>query len=371
MSLTTLASQAFKLWWLQAILMIAEVGFASFLALLFFRESVPLYHLFFAQAAGALFVTIYLVMRRVFFSRGDIRLGFLLSMVGFSFLFLPFSIGVYYAYMIFSYVSIMTFFTPYNILFFERTPKERRLRDMTMYFAIFVVVGIVAPLVGAELFEWLGLKPFLSIAIACYGLGFFLAGFVKKERYPFSIPALFSCLKRVRTITLLDGMISKIFGIIPLYALLYITSTRDFGAFLSIISLVALFFSFRIAKQSDATQNRVRFLYPLSVMMGCLVVLFGFVNSFWPFFVITLFFKGLDVILAPIRSNIMQDAVPHAPVNWVAREVFLNIGRSIVMAIMGCGFLFGVEQTVFLFLGILPILFPLLVFRKKVYAPAY
>lgn len=137
MSLTTLASQAFKLWWLQAILMIAEAGFASFLALLFFRESVPLYHLFFAQAAGALFVTVYLV------------------------------------------------------------------------------------------------------------------------------------------------------------------------------------------------------------------------------------------ILAPIRSNIMQDAVPHAPVNWVAREVFLNIGRSIVMAIMGCGFLFGVEQTVFLFLGMLPILFPLFVFRKKVYAPAY
>lgn len=371
MSLTTLTSQSFKLWWLQAILMIAEIGFASLLALLFFRESVPLYHLFFAQAAGALFVTIYLIMRRVFFSRGDIRLGFLLSMVGFSFLFLPFSIGVYYVYMIFSYVSIMTFFTPYNILFFERTPKERRLRDMTMYFAIFVVVGIVAPIMGAELFERLGLKPFLAIAIMCYGLGFLLAGFVKKERYPFSFQELFSCLKRVRTITTLDGMIGKIFAVIPLYALLYITSARDFGAFLSVMSLVALFFSFRIAKQSDASQNRVQFLYPLSIIMGCLVMLLGFTNSFWPFFLITLFVKGLDVILAPIRSNIMQDAVPHAPVNWVAREVFLNIGRAAVMGFVGCSFLFGLERISFFLLGILPILFPLLVFRKKVYAPAH
>lgn len=362
----------FRLWWLQIIVTFIHNGFAALLLLIFFRASVTLQQLFFAEFLGSAVVTVYLLFRHTFFSRFDIRFGFFLLILSFLLLFLPFSAGIFYAYMIFTTIATMTFFVPYNILFFEQTKRENHLRDMTFYYSIFVFLGIVSPLFGAYLFRFAGVAWFAIFAIAALSIGFLLSGRVEKMTCSYMPFQALTRLRRVRTITMLDGMLGKIIGVvIPIYSLLYLSDERDYGAFLSLMSLVAVFFSFQIAKKSDKSKNRIVFLYPLSFLAAFVVMSFFAIDSFLPFLIAALLLKGLEVLLAPIRSNVMQDAIEPSPINWVSREVFLNAGRAIVLGIVSLALFLNVEREVFIFLGLLHLAVPCIVHIKKIYARAH
>ena len=142
----------------------------------------------------------------------------------------------------------------------------------------------------------------------------------------------------------------------------------DFGKFLSVMSLVALFFAFRLAKKSDKKQNRTMFIWPLSIATGLVAMCFYFVTTFPVFLILALLLKALTILVEPIRSNIILDKTEKKPIDWISREVFLNIGRMFLVGVVALMLFFKLDKEIFIFLGLVHILFPFVVYYKKVYA---
>jgi len=358
----------FRVYWLQAILVFAHAGFGILLYIVFFGEHVSLFQLLLAEFAASTAVMIYLIFRRVFFSRFDMRLGFVLYGLGLTLFFLPFSAPLFFAYIIFRSVGIMTFYTPYNILYFNQTQKGKSLQDMTWYWGVGIVAGVVAPLLGGFMLNQFPFGVFLSVAIAILFVGFLFVGKAKEEVYSYTIKEGLTHLKSLRTIVTLDGALHKVMMVvIPVYGLLYLTNEVDYSVFLSLVAVIALLFSFRMAKLSDKLKKRRVFIWPLSIATGIVTGLFFFVDSFWTFLILALLLKALSVMVEPIRSNIIQDKKKKSHLNWISREIYLNIGRAMLLGIVTLMIYFGLQQEIFILLALLHIIFPILVSIKKIY----
>ena len=368
--MTSFLKQFYKIWRLQALLVFIQAGFAGLLYLLFFRENITLVQLFFGEFIASTVVSIYMLFRFAFFSRRDIQLGFVFVIVAFSLLLLPFTPTLFYIYTTLSGLATMTFFTPYNIALFRERRKRQSVQDMTWYWGISIIVSIVGPVLGAYILTGLGLYWFIGITIIIAALGIFFAQSMKPETYRYSPREAWNHLRGLRTIIIIDGGLHRIMRIVPLFGLLYISTELDYGGFLSLMSLVAFVVALQMAKFSDKTHKRTELIWPLSIAAGLATALFGFVDSIGGFIILAVILKGLSVMVEPLRGHVMLDADKNDPNSWISRELFLNVGRMIVMGIAAAFMFAGKGSEMFAVLGFVHILFPVVLYLKRIYGTA-
>lgn len=359
----------FQVWWLQAVYGVVGTGFVALLYAYFVKSKLNFGYIILAEALGYGGATLFILLKKQFAVPFDLRLGFALILISLFSLFLPFSpLLVLLIYTIIRISGVIMFFVPYNILFFRSTDQNKRLRKMTIMWAIGSVVGIIAPIIGGFIFSRLGIGVFVGVAVAILFFALFLTLFIKKEVHAYTFKDVMTQLKGVRTTTMLDGASENISGLlIALYLLTFIKDEFDFGKTLSVIALISVVFSFKLASFSDKYNKRFVFIWPLSLALAAIMISFCFVHNFLTIIILVILFKFISTLLNPVRSNIILDKIPNVPITWVARDVFLNIGRAVALFIVSVILYLGFLKEAFIFAGLLFAVFPFVVYRKKIY----
>ncbi len=365
----TFLQNKFQVWWLQAVYGMVGSGFVTLLYVYFVKSKLNFGYIILAEALGYGGAALFIILKKRFRAPFDLRLGFLLILTSLFLLFLPFSpLVVLFIYTIVRICGVIMFFVPYNILFFRSTQENKRLHKMTVMWAIGSVVGVIAPIIGGYIFSRLGIGIFISVAIAFLFIALALTFFIKKEVHNYNFKGLMTHLKGVRTTTMIDGASENISGIlIALYLLTFIKDEFDFGRLLSVIALISVMFSFRVAKFSDKYNRRFEFIWPLSLLLSIIMISFYFVSNFWVVIILAILFKFVSTLLNPVRSNIILDKVANVPLTWIARDVFINIGRAVALCVVFVILYRGFLKEAFIFAGVLFAIFPIIVYRKKIY----
>lgn len=358
-----------NIWWLQVAYMTVSSGFIAILYPHFVQHNVSLGHIVIAEALGYLGAMGFMLAKKQFRSKTDITLGFILVFLALGTLILPIAPAtIIIPYTILKVAGAIMFFVPYNILFFHNTKKNKKLKKMTSYWAIGTVVGIIAPITGGFIFSTFGIKTFILLATIILAITLIFTQFINQQTYPYTTKDVLTTIKGVRTITMLDGGIQSASGLlITLYLLNFIQDAFDFGKVLSIIALISVLFSFQLASYSDKNKKRTMFIWPLSILSGAIMMVFPLATTLVGAVALIVAFKFVSVLFNPIRSNILFDYHKNIPINWIARDIYLNLGRFIILGSLGYLAFQGYQSQVFIILGILYMLFPFVLTYKKVY----
>lgn len=357
----------FKLYQLQAILSFIGYGFVSVLYLHFYKNNISLGELFLAEGLSAFVTVLLILLRKSFFSRRDMQIGFMVVGLSLFLLFLPFSKTVFFLYTVVRIAGTIIFYIPYNALHFQSIKKNTNLESMTLYWSVSIICSIFGPLLGMWIFSFFGLLSFVLFALFFILLGMYLSIFIPEKKIAYSFQDLRSHLIGYRMVNTLDGALHKVGPMLALFALIYIQTEFEFGGFLSFIAGVSLVGALVMAKSSDKKKKRMIYLVPLSIAAGFCTFAYSFANTFWIFLGVTIVLRILTVFIEPIRSNIILDTQNSSALNWVVRELYLNIGRTIFSVIAYILMVLNLPIVLFLFSALLHCAFPLLLYFKKIY----
>ena len=345
-------------------------GFTSVLFVYFVKKDVTFFQIFLAEFFSYSLIVAYLLFRRTLFSRRTILTGYLLIVAGMLILLLPFpATALLFPYTIVYSLGVIMFFAPYNILYFKNF-KGGNLEHITTYWAIGIVTGLVAPLIGSFVLA----KFPLWIFIFCTGLillsAAYLTRFVERQKYSYTTKEVLTHIRGLRTLSIIDGSLHKTsLIVVTVFSLQYITTELNFGRFLSVAALAGIVVALPMARISDQWQKRTVFIWPLSLITAGVVFSFVFVKGFLGFFALALLLKALLSLMEPIRGNVMLDKKEAAnPITWISRELFLNVGRLIMMGVIAVCIYFNNYIAVYSFIAIQMILYPVILYFKKIYA---
>lgn len=358
----------FRIYWLQIFLSVLTYGFVGFVYLHFFKYQASLFHIMFAEGLYCMTSILVILARSSVCYRRDIMIGFALMAVSFIPVFFPFSVSLMYLFVILFGVGTTVFFNAYNTLFFRTIKSNGRMWGITVYWALGGITAVVAPLIGATIFTNFGFYAFLAVAIIIAAIAISLSKYIPDGKFHYGIFQLFKSLKGIRTINMLDGALHRIYLVaFTLFALFFIQKEKNYGMFLSVMSLAAVCISLVNAKISDRSQKRFSFIVGFSLLAAALTVGFYFINTFTWFLIFALALRSVIVMLEPFRSNIVQDHCEFTPINWIAREMLLNIGRSLILLIITALIYLDLFRWAFILFAILFLVFPCLVWHKKIY----
>lgn len=364
----------FKIWWLASVYIFLSSGFLTTLYIFFVKRNVTFSQIFFSEFLGAFAVTILILLIKRWHIKKTMVVGFCLVWLALLSLLLPLPANqIIYLYVFLSYPGTILFFIPYNILYFKGGKQDANLQNTTFYWAVGIIAGILGPLFGTFVLHNFAFGWFIAVALLILSLVIFLTKYLPSETYTVDFSTLIRTIRGYRSINLLDGALHKAHLItITILSLKFISNELDFGKFLSLISLVALFFAFKAAKISDQKRKRLIFIWPLSVAAALITFSLYYVTNFLIFLILAIILKAVLVMVEPIRSNVLLDKTDkNNPLIWISREFFLNFGRSILWLLAFFLLYFNQSQLLFIFLAFLHLLYPLLIYYKKIYATPY
>jgi MFS family permease len=360
--------EKFSLSWLQAILTFVNSGFVVVLLYHFYKINVGLADIFFADAIACGLNALILLFRKNIKTHRDMRIGFgILALSLIAVAFVPYSKPLFYIFYILQVLGGIAFYVPLNILYFANPIAGDRMKNMAWYWIIGIITGITGPLLGAFLFLNLSLKYFLIVPILLFLFGIYATRFAENTTVSYTPLDVLKKIKRVRLINMLDGALHRVNGDTGLFVLMFVGSLAQFSIYLSVTALLMAAVAWIVAHNSDKTNRRMVYLLPAALIAGLGTMSFSFAHSLLAFGIITIIIRSSLIIAEPLRSNIMVDAIDAHAHNWISREFYLNIGRSLVQLSVGILFVYGFITQAFVFFGLLHFAFPLLVHYKKIY----
>jgi hypothetical protein len=271
-----------------------------------------------------------------------------------------------YLFVLFSGLNLLFFWVTLNYIFFKGTSKDTSASNSSWYIILPGVFGMIMPLLGAFVinlrgYYWMFILTFILYLISI----FFVQKGVVEERVEAKTMVGIKKYKGLKTITLFEGAL-QFFGviIIPAYSLLFFKTENQVGLFLSYLGVIGLIISIILAKKSDVSQQRKKYIYFLLICFAVSIFILSFAHTqrFWIIAVapITMLFS----ISFPIRTAIAIDGREKDIHLWKTREIFLNIGRVISLSFASILFYYGLYPYVFVFYGLLMIPYILLVRYK-------
>ena len=182
-------------------------------------------------------------------------------------------ISQYYLYSLLLGSNTALFFVPYNVVHFKLTPGRRTGFSSGILFSVYPVIALIAPLAAG----WLAELDYIYIWILSalfFGISFYLIKFQVQIKFNLDLKRDFAYLKPTRLIVFLQGVWETlIFGLIPIFTLYFITTPLAYGSYLSYLALVGIIANLLLGKMSDSKQDRLRFLIPVTVLMGLVTII--------------------------------------------------------------------------------------------------
>lgn len=278
--------------------------------------------------------------------------------------------GQFYLASLISGFIVPLFYVAYNIAHYQLTPKHHTGISSAIMFSVFPLVGLVAPLAAG----WLASISYLYIWLIsgfCFMMTMYLVKFQPNFSINFNLRSGFIAIKFTRWLLLLEGIWEIIiFAVIPIFSLHFIKSPLYYGAFMAYLSLVAIIANLVLGKLSDKLHNRLKFLYPVTLLMAVTTLAFPLVTAniiFW------LILTGLIQFFSPLFWNFSTayfvDLNPETQKVMPIRELILSFGRLIGLLLLVINFRFENQPTaIFYFLGAIMLLYPLVLVYNTRYA---
>ena len=333
------------------------LGFASFFL---GSQGVPLFKIMLMWAVSPLAAAIVAFS----FNRWHLKRQLIFGTLSYTFMALSllfFNDYSYLLYGIFSGFTMGFYWVSLNYVFFGKSEKQEHAKDFNVYFLIGPIFGIILPPLGAFVINSFGFQVLFSITglfsliplIYVYKDGFnqVLESSFREANDRFSGLRLYMALN--------DALHFFQGHFIAVYILLFLSTEYEIGGVISYLALISLAVTFFVSDVSDRTQKRMKFLMPLLIGMGILIISMIFIKSPLLFIIATGAYAILDNMSLPIRYAIPMDVRVKDIGFWRAAEVYGNIGRFIAF-----GF-----SALFLYLGNYWV--PLLIFALISFAIPY
>jgi hypothetical protein len=337
-------------------------GFSTaVLPVYFLKENLSLEQIIFGNVATFSGATILLLLMRKFTAKLSWRLAMVFGFIYILLIVRINSPAQFYLASILSGLTIIFYFIPYNIAHFQTTPPHRTGISSAALFIFPTLIGLITPLAagvaGQTNFNYLWI-----ISGIFYLLCFYLVRYQQDFIIDYRFFKFLDSIKTTKVLIFLQALWeSMIFGIIPVFSLLFITEPLKFGIYLTYLSAVGIAANLFLGHLTDRLKKRAVFLYPVTILMGVFTLIFpwGLTSIKW-WIVITGIVQFLTPIFWNLSTALVVDTQTDLKQAFVAREGILMIGRAIALALVYLNFQFQSPPTlIFYFLGGVMLLYPL------------
>jgi MFS family permease len=263
-------------------------------------------------------------------------------------------------------LGLYFFYIFYNIAHFEYTPKNKRGHSSALMFIAPSLIGIIAPL-SAGIIAQFNIILLWVISIISFFVVFYFIKFQEDFKISYSLKNSISEIKATRIFIFIEGIWeAMVMGIIPVFTLFFIKTPLNYGLFLTYLAVVSVVANFSLGKLTDRLQKRTIFLYPLTIVMALVTILFTIVNGN---IIVWMILVGIIQFLLPLFWNIstamVVDTHPNLRLAIPGREFVLAMGRIVGLVVAVISFSF--EKTpfyIFIILGLIFLLYPILLFWR-------
>ena len=283
-----------------------------------------------------------------------------------AFVFVYYTTASYLLYALFSALSIIFFWIPLNYFIFKEGKGNSNASDSSFYVVLPGVISIIIPPISSLVITNFGYQALFLITAMIYLLAMLIFwNLVREEVIDVKTSESIRSFKGFKSISLIEGSLHFFVGtIIPVYSLMFFKTARSFSYFLSYLGLIAFIIALFIAKRSDKTRRRKRYLYILLAAMAASIFLLPFAKTSFAWIITIIPLTLFYTVSYPIRLAILLDKKKPDLGFWKAREIFLNFGRLITLSISALLFYYQMFWAVLLMYGILLIPYIFLVEYK-------
>ncbi len=262
------------------------------------------------------------------------------------------------------------FWVPLNHLCFRGLDKKRNGANSGVYFLIPAILAIGLPPLGALLAAAYGFPALFTLGgVLMLALLPVIAAYAPDETHERSPADALRAFKGLKSITFVEGALHYFrSAVIPVAALLFLSTEAEFGGFSAYLGAIALLASLWLSHRSDRDPRRMRMVAPLLVGMGAACAALGALRSAAPWLLVAGAYAALDTLSAPLRLAISLDRREHDMGFWAMREVFLNIGRCATLVLAALAIWAGSLALAFLLFTALMLGYVALARRKLAHA---
>ena len=275
-----------------------------------------------------------------------------------------------YVFAVFRGVVMIYFYLSYNINIFTLIKKEDHAFSAGVYNSIFYVMGIFLPVLAGIIAESFGIKKVFIVGAIALVLPAYFATKIRNIQVNYKIREAVKSLKKVNVLVFIEGIWETVIFIgIGLYTLSFIQTPLKYGLFYSYLSFVGVIAALIFTRISDKIKKRTVFIYPLSILLGIFTTFLFFARDFQTWAILAGILEFLSILTFPFMTTVVLDKQRSVAEGMISRELFLNLGRVLgaVFIILSIVFL-GSMLYSFILIGLIFLLFPYLVYKKRIYS---
>ena len=268
-------------------------------------------------------------------------------------------------------LAIFAYWVPFNSIYFKLQTEKNRTFMTAVYAGITSLLSLLLPPIAGYVAQQFGYTAVFLASVVLMFIPLCISFTMPHHELEFDPASAAARHKKLRSILLVQGIFDTIsLAAIPLFVLLFIDSEIQLGFFLSYIGLAGVAGSFILAKIADKHHTRKVFVYPLTILLGTLLILLGFsAGNFYLFLVVSGLLSTVTVLMAPFFVTMVFDNYRNVTEAVIAREMMLALGRVVGMLVLIVSF--AVLKTPaygFIAIGLVTWLYPYLVYKKGIYA---
>jgi MFS family permease len=261
---------------------------------------------------------------------------------------------------------VILFWLPLNMSFFQESHNGRHAKDSWSYMVAPGMLSIVIPPLGAMMMRMYGYKWLFLLTAGLYLLAMgWVWRKVPSQTWKVQRKEAILNFKGLKTISMMEGALHFFSSVVlGVYALRFLQNETEVGWFWSYVAVVGLVAGFFMARMSDAKQERKKYVVILFSLLLICVVGFMLAKSLGVFLVLMGAYMIMATVSSPIRLAISMD-VKEKDINfWWSRELFLNIGRAVTLAVAGGLFFLEWYGLLFGMYAVMIGAYPILIFHK-------
>jgi hypothetical protein len=338
------------------------LGFAAY----YFKvQGVEFYKIILIWAIGPLVSLPVVVFSSNWNIKRFLRLG-LLTYTGMSFSLFFFNQYSFILYGIFTGLNLALVWDSLNHVFFLNSTRGNHARNSSIYFILGPLIGIILPPICALIIDGWGFRMlFLITGLLSFIPLFYVRGEVFEHTIKMNWRDINKNFSGLRLITFYDGALHYFqSNFLIVYALLFLTTEYQVGGLLSYMAFISLAASFVLAHISDKSQKRTGLLYPLLIIMSCIMLVIPAIKSLAFFVIAAGLYAAFDNISLPLRFAIRMDYTTPDIGFWRASEFYGNIGRTCVFGVAALLLYLGNKWVPFAIFAVLAFTFPFVINQK-------
>ena len=171
--------------------------------------------------------------------------------------------------------------------------------------------------------------------------------------------------KIIREVMFLEGFANAAAWVIPMFITLqFVTNNFEYGSFFSYLALVGAISAIVLGRKSDKTGKRAKYIAPIMMFNGIALVIAGLAGDFVTWSIALGANSFLTRLEWPFTWAMVTDVAKGIGDAMIAREFWLNAGRTTCLLIITAMMLLNIDMQLGLIVGGMGSLaFPL--FMKK------